>query len=76
MRFPIGSHVQLVNKTGDDQIDYYIGQTLTVQGYEERQEPMQHGIFVDMHYLTMKEYTVIAPDYSILIVGEYELEVA
>jgi hypothetical protein len=76
MRFPIGSHVRLADYTGDNQIDRYIGQGLTVQDYEERQEPMQRGIFVDMHYLTMREYTVITPDYCVLIVGEYELEAA
>lgn len=76
MQFPIGSTVKLAGATGDDQIDYYLGQTLTVQGYEDRQEPMQRGIFVDMHYITVKEYTVIAPDFVVLIVGKYELETA
>jgi hypothetical protein len=68
MQFPIGSQVKLAGSTGDDQIDYYEGETLTVKSYTERAEK-----FNKYRTITIKEYEVLTDEGIILIVNEHEL---
>jgi hypothetical protein len=72
MLYPIGSKVKLAALTGDDQIDYYYGQVLTVS------KPM-HEIaanYVDRFLSNIDQYEVVTSDGFALIVNEYELEAA
>lgn len=73
MQFPIGSQVKLRGYTGDDQIDYYIGQTLIVTTFQglPYEVPFEKG-----KHSTIPNYTLLTPDDHIISANEDELEAA
>lgn len=77
MHFPIGSHVRIADYTGDDQIDYYIGQTLETVGYREIPVIAYYTRFHKPVYdPSIPNYDLLAPDGIVITANEYELEAA
>lgn len=72
MRFPIGSHVRLAGYTGDDQVDYYVGQSLEVSADLWHAEPS----LVNSFYEQIQQYELTAPDGVVVICNADELEEA
>lgn len=66
--FQDGQAVKLSQYTGDDQIDYYYGQTLTIDEYT----PIYRR--VSGCDRVIENYNVRAPDGVIISCNEYELE--
>lgn len=78
VQFPIGSTVKLSMYTGDDQIDRYYGQTLTVSEYREikyfdieRYDGPPFAVRVEK---SIPNYSLVAPDGIEITANEYELE--
>ena len=74
MQFPIGSTVKLAMWTGDDQIDYYHGQVLTVT--EFRLIPVLASNMPITYEPPIPNYSLLAPDSVVITANEYELEAA
>lgn len=69
-RFTIGQSVKLSQYTGDDQIDFYYGQTLQVTDDLWHAEPSH----VNSFFQQMQQYEITTPDHQIIVCNEYELE--
>lgn len=72
MQFPIGSTVKLSMYTGDDQIDHYYGQALTVSEYREIKYEVPFAARGTMDIIP--NYSLVAPDGIVITANEYELE--
>lgn len=78
MQFPIGSQVKLSMYTGDDQIDHYYGQTLTVSEYREIEyfdvQRIGDSPVGTLVRRKIPNYSLATPNGFEITANEYELE--